>query len=169
MACINPFVPRKTVKIPHIVAEKDIIEYERYDELVKSNPENSADFVTVEKVRIKQKVNRADYIASFADDVGIKNILKKLALSGDYSLLNQIHREALPLEEGNREIVQDVTVLQEENGASNLGDLAQQLYRALPPELVAGRSFANFCDTVTQAEIDAYVASRNNVNQGGQE
>lgn len=164
----NPFTPRKVVKTQKILAEPDIVEYERYDELVKSNPDDPADFISVEKVREKSRTNRQEYIQSFADDVGIKNILRKLALSGDTSLLNQIERQPLPCEDGNKEMVQDITILQEENGAANLGDISQQLYRALPPELVKGRSFANFCDTITQAEIDAYIASTQNVPEKGE-
>lgn len=155
-------------------SEEEIIELERYDVLVKSNPDDETDFVTQEKVRVKSSVNRTDYINSFRDDVGIENILKKVALSGDVSLLNQIKRTELPKDlndpEG-REIVQDLTPLfNGEKGAAKLGDLAQQIYASLPADLVGGRSFAEFCENVTDADIAAYIASKNKVEkkEGGE-
>lgn len=153
--------------------EEDILEFERVDKLVKVKYDakgtvDEDEFEVKEVVVPKTKINRQEYINSFREDVGIANILKKVALSGDVSLLNQVKRTNLPLSNDGKEIVQDVTALQAGDEAiAKMGDNMRKTFNNLPDELKAGRSLESFLEGVTQAEIDAFVADYIKRKQGG--
>lgn len=157
---MNFFVrPKEMKKVSSsYVPEKDIVKYERKDKLVKADSED--DFV-VEEVAVEvERVNRQEYIDSFREDVGIANILKKVALSGDASLLNQVKRQPLPIADDGKEVIQDITPLQAgEDAVAKMGDNMRKTFADLPDELKAGRSLEQFCETCSKAEIDAFVAS----------
>ena len=167
----NPFTPQKIDPHAVLINEPDIVHYMRQEQIVSVDENDPGKFVTKEVIVESERFNRKEYIASFSDDVGIQNILKKVAMTGDPSHLCQIQRASMPIDQedpNKREIVQDFTPLADgETGAAILGDNARKLFAALPSDLVAGRSYEEFIKTVTQTEIDAFVASK--TNKGGQE
>lgn len=70
--------------------DNDIIQYVRKNKVTKVG-DGENDYVIEEVVVEDSRCNRQAYIASHADDVGVMNILKKVRLSGDLSLINQTH------------------------------------------------------------------------------
>lgn len=70
------------------VTNEDKVTYDVREKLVKTG-ETEYDFVTEQEVYVKEKVSLDKYIQSFAGDVGLENILKRVALTGDTSLLNE--------------------------------------------------------------------------------
>lgn len=158
--------PAEMKKLPHsYVVNPKIKTYERRQKLVKvdeKNPEYG--FVTVEEVYEKSSVDRQEFINSFRDDVGIENILKKVQMSGDMTLLNQ--RQAV---EGQPGEVRDITVYQEKDleTLASLGDSAAAKFSALPVELTKGRTMEQFLKEVNAEEINAYIEAIKGGNQDG--
>ena len=68
--------------------DDDIVGYCEQEYVVKTG-EGDTDFVKKTRVVEFERKNRQDYIDSFAEDVGILNVLKKVAVSGDESLVKQ--------------------------------------------------------------------------------
>lgn len=66
----------------------DIVEYERKQKVRKVG-DGDEDFVIEEVVEEVSRINRQEYLKSQASEVGVLNILEKVARSGDVSLLNQ--------------------------------------------------------------------------------
>lgn len=173
---MNFFIrPANLKRVPkQYTPEKDIVTYMRQDKLVKTKVDAKGnvdqDEFEVQEVAVEtERVNRQDYINSFREDVGIANILKKVALSGDATLLNQVSRNPLPLDADGKEIVQDITPLQDGYEAvGDMGDNMLKTYAALPDDLKAGRTLEQFLTSVSQAEIDAYVAKQVAAKSGGE-
>lgn len=136
---------------------KDIVEYKAVDKV--TSFKNEDEFV-VEKVIVEdRRYNRQDFINSFRDDVGIENVLKKVQLTGDATLLNQRPRQNLPVDETGKEIVQDFTPIDSVDGLASVGDKARMIWKNLPAALKAGRTYEEFVQTITPSEIDAFVKS----------
>lgn len=108
----------------------------------------------------KGECDLKEYIASFADEVGIQNILKKLAISGDRTLLNQTGREAL-CPDGGLEPVQDyTTVPKSKTEAFNAVVNGVAAFDNLPDDLKGKMSMEQFAQLVGQEELDAYIKAR---------
>lgn len=120
------------------------------------------DFDVVDIVEITDVVKRQDYIAQYADDVGILNILKKVAKTGDTGLLNQC-QPATGV---------DLTNMPDNwLDAAALKEKAMASYNKLPEELRKDISVEDFMALSMDAvgeKIDAYVASLNK-DKGGNE
>ena len=159
--------PADMKKHPGIKIEpEDIVEYQRSQRLIKA--ESETDFLVEETVVESSRVNRKDYIESFRDDVGIANIIKKVAMTGDLSLFNQRQRDVLPHDESGKEIVQDLRPLQEgEETLAAMGDRMRTVFAAMPKELTKGMSLEDFLTKTTQADIDAFVAALKAAEEGG--
>ena len=81
----------------------DIVEY-GIKQVVKKVGDGEEDYVIEDKVVEVSRVNRQSYIAKDAPDVGVMNILAKVARSGDLSLLNQtgtVVPNASPIDSGS--------------------------------------------------------------------
>ena len=162
---VRPKDMKKVFSPDYTEQEKDIVSYVRVNKLKKASIDEKGnidedDFIVEEEVVENERVNRDDYINSFREDVGIGNILKKVALSGDVSLFNQVKRVPQPLAADGKEQVIDITPLQEgEEKVAAMGDNMRKTYSRLPDELKAGRSLEQFLEGVSQSEIDAFVSS----------
>lgn len=100
-----------------------------------------------------------DYIKSFADDVGIQNILKKLSLSGDKSILNQTGREAL-CPDGGLEPIQDYSQVPSSKAeAFNIVAKGVEAYDNLPAEIKGKMSLEQFVNDFQQEQFNAYIES----------
>lgn len=112
--------------------------------------------VTYEPTFIKE-YDIQEYIASFSDDVGIQNILKKLAISGDTSILNQTGRDPL-CPNGGLEPIQDYSnVPTSKAEAFNFVEKGVAAYDALPEEIKGKMSLTQFVNEFGQAQFDAFV------------
>lgn len=114
------------------------------------------DIVVFEPVFIK-KYNINEYIKSFEDDVGIQNILRKVALTGDRTLLNQTGRIG-ECPDGGLEDVKDYTnVPGSKTEAFNAVVAGVEAYDKLPADMKAKMSFEQFAQEFGEEQMKAYV------------
>lgn len=99
----NPFcnvekknLPKSTETDYHKDSDIYIIDYMEVEH-VKLVGDKDTDFVKSISVEESSRVKRQDYLDEQASDVGILNIIKKVALSGDTSLFNQTKELAYQL------------------------------------------------------------------------
>lgn len=118
---------------------------------VKKIGEGEDDYIIVKKeVITKTKID--EVIQAQADEVGLDNLLKKFAITGDPSVLP----EAMP-EDG---VTFDMTGMpQDLIEADNYFKAMKAKFDALPEELKQGRDFSAFMATINQQQFDAYIAS----------
>ena len=176
----NPFqpldpktAPKATVTDYHKDGDKYIITYEEVEsvkilsdkEIVSTKDEIEKDFIVNKKVKEVDRVDRQKYLDSQAGDVGILNIIEKVRLSGDMSLLDQTHRVSMlgcekdalghdvePIVDVTKYQVDRVVALESyKSGAKAFNDLDPELKKKLSLEQVAKMS---------DAEIDAFLAAR---------
>ena len=125
-----------------------------YSEEVDGDPEN---VVIKYKPVVKNEYDLQAYIESFADEVGIQNILKKLAISGDKSILNQTGREPL-CPDGGLEPIQDYSdVPKSKAEAFNAVVAGVQAFDDLPEEVKGKMSLTQFVQLFGQEEFDNYI------------
>ena len=143
-------------QLPPIVYEKTVQEtvLVPYSTQVGDDPEN---VVIRFKPVIKNEYDLQEYIASFADDVGIQNILRKMSITGDKSILNQTHRDPL-CPDGGLEPIQDYSnVPKNKTEAFNAVAAGVAAFDELPEDLKGKMSLAQFVQLVGQDEFDAYI------------
>lgn len=153
--------PKHTTTDYNKDSDKFIIEYQEID-VVKKTGEKETDFVVEKKVIESSRINRQEYINSFKDDVGIMNILEKVRMTGDATLLDQTKRSPVPSEKtgrGNLEEIVDISNIPnsfiEADAAITKG---HDLFKDIPAELKGKLSFEDF--VVKSPEIyDKYVAA----------
>lgn len=96
---------------------------------VKKTGDGEEDFVTYEEVVITEKINRKEYIDSFASECGIENIAKKFMLTRDPSVFNQ-RKNVYP------EGVVDLTKMPEDYiSAQNMVNDQKAVLNSLPEDL----------------------------------
>lgn len=106
-------------------------------------------FDVVETIEITDIVDRQDYINQYKDDVGILNILKKVARTGDMSLLNQCKAG----------IGVDLTDMPEDFlQAKALYDEALSAYDQLPDSIKNGMTAQEFAE-ITAEKLDGNIKS----------
>lgn len=141
--------------------DKYIITYDIVKK-VKMTGNKDTDFVVLDKVEEVDRINRQDYYNSNADEVGILNIINKVRLSGDITLLNQTGRVSMPGVEKDAlgrpvEDVVDVTKYQvDQVEALESYKKGAAVFESLDPELKKKLSFEEVAK-LSDAEIDAYV------------
>ena len=119
--------------------DEDIVEYVEEQYVVKKRVVESS------------RINRQDYIASFADEVGIKNILKKVQATGDETLLKQRPDGAF------------IDVTQFPDNRSGMYDAVKngvQAFDNLPDDIKKKMSMEDFVNNFGQKEFDAYIQSK---------
>lgn len=118
---------------------------------VKKIGDGEDDYIIVKKeVITKTKID--EVIQAQADEVGLDNLLKKFAITGDPSVLP----EAMP-EDG---VTFDMTAMpQDLIEADNYFKAMKAKFDALPDSLKQGRDFSAFMATINQQQFDAYIAS----------
>jgi len=132
---------------------KDIIEYKEVAE-VKKTGEGKHDFKVIKTLVPISKTNRADYIDSFASDVGIMNVLKKVLVGG----------------ETIEDVVKTGKFMSKQQGEVDLSKLPDNIadaYRAveagvkafdsLPDNLKKKQSFARFAESFSKDDFTAYL------------
>ena len=161
---INPwgfteFVPNKVTE--KIDSDKFIISREMKDDYV---PTNDGVLKTI-KVVETGRVLRDEYIQSFAEDVGLENILRQVAMTGDVSLLNKTQRDAAEIdyvdENGKSfEKIQDISnVPQGYDAANAFVEQSKALYKSLPEDMKGNMSFNEFVEKFTDGELKTYLTN----------
>lgn len=129
----------------------------------KLSKDDDSVFDVVEVIEINDIVDRQDYINQYKDDVGILNVLKKVARSGDTSLINQIN--------GGTGI--DLTDMPEDFlQAKALYDQALIAYDQLPAEIKSGltaEQFINIAAEKLDGNIKDYVQSLKKIDDKTEE
>ena len=122
----------------------------------KLSKDDDSVFDVVEEIEITDIVDRQDYINQYQDEVGILNILKKVARTGDMSLLNQCKTgQGVDLTDMPEDFLQ----------AKALYDEALAAYDQLPDKIKAGMTAEEFVNVTAEklgGNIKDYVASLNN-------
>lgn len=114
------------------------------------------DIIEYEPVKVRD-IPIAEFIHSFSDDIGIQNILQKVAMTGDKSYLNQTGRTPLN-KDGGLEPVQDFSnVPMSKTDAFNAVAEGVRAYDALPAEVKEKMSFAQFAEGFGQEQFNAYI------------
>lgn len=144
------FDRNKRPKLEYPKSTGEYIDYE-IKQVKKSTGPNADDFEIEEKV-IENKTNIKEFINSFADQVGVENILKKVALTGDTSLLNQVP-----------EVHGDMSIIPEDAGEKfRMAKSAQEAYSKIDPELTQGQSMEEFIKGLNADKINAYIEAKIN-------
>lgn len=147
----NPYVV-----VPHqprlnkVKWDEYYIDRKLVDSVVKTG-EGDHDFIIVKKV-IEDKTSIKELIASQADDVGLENILKKFAVTGDPGILPEAVTD-------NNEIADFTQMPQDLIEAQNLFSAQEEAFKSLPEELVKGRSFGEFMAHINQDEFNVWQAA----------
>lgn len=106
------------------------------------------DYVPTEKSRI----NRQKYINSFAGDVGVLNVVKKLALSGEDATDGRFKAPVGYF---------DATILPKDGEAEmQLKQMKQKIWSKLDPELKSNMTFEEFASSINEDKLKAYIAKK---------
>lgn len=156
--------PKAAVTDYHTRLDDNIIEFSTIQK-VKKTGDKDTDFVLIDEVIETNCINRQKYIDSFSNEVGILNIIEKVRLSGDVSLLNQTHRVSMVATEKDVfghdiEPVVDVSQYQVDriSGLESFKD-GVAAYETLDPELKKKLSLEGVAK-LTDSEIDQYLAAK---------
>lgn len=128
--------------------DKNYISYD-VKKVVKKIGDNEDDYILENKI-ITKKDSVYELINSQAAEVGVYNILKKVAMTGDETIFDEYKAPS-------GETITDISKVPE-NVADmfNNASVMMQAFATLPVDLVKGRNFSQFCETITQAEFDAW-------------
>lgn len=145
-------------------SDKYIIDYQEVEH-VKMLSDKDTDFVKSKSVDEFDRTDRQKYIDSFDNEVGILNIMKKVALTGDVSLLNQTKRVSLPGTDKDAlgRPVEDIADYTNYMGtdradALNAYKKGRAQFDNLPDSLKGKKSFAEVAK-MSDSDIDAYIES----------
>ena len=165
----NAFRPKKhNPNLNTIKWDEYYIDRVLKDKVVKTG--DGDDDFTIVKVVVEDKRSIKETIEAQADDVGLENILKRYALTGDESILPQ------SVNANGGDLVDMTQLPQDLIEADNFYKQQKAMFDSLPEEVTKGRSFTEFMTNFNQAEFNAYVAAlaaaqaaQNKPKEGGQE
>lgn len=165
----NPFGPikdkPKVIETDyHTDGDKFIITYGEI-ERVKMIGDKDTDFIVLTDVKEIDRTDRQAFLDSQANEVGILNIIEKVRLSGDVTLLNQTGRVPLAAVEKDAlghdvEPIVDVTRYQvDQVDALESYKSGAAAFDSLDPELKKKMTFEQVAK-MSDAEIDAFLKAR---------
>lgn len=138
--------------------KKQVLKTIKIVDYVKKTGSGDTDFVIKQKC-IVEETDLFKFLQAQADDVGVHNIMRKVALTGDHTILEG-------LKDTGSDIVQDYTQMPETLAeAYQIAEQGRALYGSLSEEIKAGMSFEDFmtnfdirkfikkADTTTSSEI----------------
>lgn len=155
-----PFVPNKVTKKNR--TDEYIVSRELKETFTK---QEDGGIVRDYEVIETSAVSREDYINSFQDEVGLENILRKVSLTGDVSLLNKTGRvgdvDFVDKDGVAHEKVCDITDLpQTPEAAAAIVARGYELFKDIPEDLKANRSFAQFVEGCSDEELKTYLQAQ---------
>lgn len=165
----NPFIFDKKSSLPVPTKTDYLSEHDKYIidyaevEHVKMIGDKDTDFVKSISVDEYSRIDRNKYIQENSNEVGILNILKKMALSGDVSLLNQTHRASLPGSDKDAlgRPVEDLADYTAYSGMDRVEALEKfkegvESFKSLDEGLKGNKSLEEVAK-LSDADIDAYI------------
>lgn len=169
MATIITITDKKTGEVKKILKKrvfagqkfldpgKDTIKtYKEVSEVVKTG-EGKSDFVIKKKLAVVEEVNRADHINSFSGDVGLQNILKKLAMSGT---------DVASVVESGRFASKQKGLVDISDMPDNIAEAFREVekgvkaYDKLPEDLKKKMSFDVFASSFKKEDFEKYIQSQ---------
>lgn len=163
--CDHSQLPVHTVTDYHKDEDVYMIDYQTVRH-IKVISDDDTDFIETVTVEECSRVNRQDYLNEQSGDVGILNIIKKMALSGDTSLLNQTHRISIPGVEKDAlgRAVEDVVDLTRYSNIDKVDALESykkgaEVFASLDQELKGKKSMEEVAK-LSDAEINDYLKSK---------
>lgn len=169
---INPFYcPSQGLPVPYETKEteddKFIIERAMVD-VVEKTGEGKQDFIIKHELQEISRVNRADYINSHREDVGILNIIKKVQLTGDATLLDQRNVEIgyADITKMPKDKMEAMDAVQE--GVAAFDDLPEDIRRKMSLEKFAQQNNSEFdalVDYVVKKVKDAQESPKTEENK----
>lgn len=147
----NAFIPQKHEPKLNAYCDKYYISRQLVD-VAKKIGEGEEDFIIVKKV-VETKQDIKEIIDSQADDVGLNNILKKFAITGDPGVLPE------NVTTSGTEVIDYSSMPQDLIEAGQYFDAKKKEFDSLPDDLKKGRSFTEFMSTFNQSEFDSYFNS----------
>lgn len=149
--------------------EIDIVQYDIVDIIVRTG-DGDEDFIVKKRKKEVSRVDRSDYISSFSDEVGIQNILKKVQLTGDHSLLDQRVPVDLPIVEtieGKQlqEIYDSTNIPDDITKAYALIEKGVNAFDNLPDEIKQKMDMETFVKNFGQDKLDSYLNSKKTVEE----
>lgn len=151
-SCFAPLQDKPQAEEHHYVPieKNDIVDIVIDDVVVKTG-DGDRDFVIQKEAREVSRINRRDFLNSQSNDLGILNIIKKVQLSGDVTLLNQRHRPSV-----NTTVAPDGSILEDVQDYTNVQKPIEEIqqdivkgrmaYDSLPEAFKAGTSFESFAE-----------------------
>ena len=139
----SPFVVNeKKVSSPcHPDFEKYFKDIQIYLEFVQTGTdENGKAIGSVQPVVKEELIDIDELVNSHADQVGLKNLINRYARTGDASLFNQ--RNCLP--DGDYSSIPDKS--------------PEEIYKDIPDELKAGRTYEEFLQSLTTDQLKTFFA-----------
>lgn len=151
----NAFTPRKRVKKEKIWDQEYVSLVPK--DVVKKIGEGEEDFTIITKfVERREDINKL--INSQANEVGIYNLLDRIAKTGDDTLLPK------PFDDKSGQVLDYTRFPEDLMDVHQQQDQAAIAFDSLPDELKKGRKFEDFAANVTDAEaiefIKAFIQSR---------
>lgn len=146
------FTPQKVKPIERDFGNCNIVTRKVIDAVTMTG-EKDTDFVLKKKVVETSKVDLDEYVNSFAEDVGILNVFRKVAATGDTTLINERTRVPGKVDENGFEEINDISKV-----PSDYMDVKKAVDSAnnvkLDPELK--KALQNMSD----AELNEYIKTR---------
>lgn len=146
----GPLIDAPVATVTDFSKDKDIVEYKE-TQVIEKTGEGPHDFIVKNVVEEVSRINRQEYLNSFSDDVGIKNILKKVNLTGDVTLLNQ---RGVGL---NKEFVDTTSFPTNTTDAFNYIEKGHDAFDKLPDQVKSKMSMSDFVETFGQADFDKFI------------
>lgn len=138
--------------------DKDIVEYEE-QEYIEKTGESDTDYVVQTRVVEKSRINRQDYLDSFSDEVGIHNILKKVKLTGDETLLKQRadapYFDATQFQTSRSDLVNAVN-----KGVQAFDNLPDDIKKKMSMEAFVNSFGQDEFNKLIQDKVDAIIAAK---------
>lgn len=139
--------------------EKDTIKVWKEVKEIEKTGEGKSDFKIHCKLAVAEEYNRADHINSFSGDVGIQNVLKKVALSGR-DIGSVIESGAFQSKQKGDHVVDISKTPQDTFEALNQVEKGIKGWKGIPDELKKGRNMAEFAKTFNADELNSYIEAQ---------
>ena len=138
--------------------DNTIITWKEVKEVVKTG-DGKHDFKIECKLVKAEEVNRADSINSYSGDVGIQNVLKKIALSGK-DLASVVEAGTYASKQKGDYVVDISKAPSDTFEALDEVEKGLAAHKKLPNELKKGKRFDEFAQTVKTEDLNAYIESQ---------
>lgn len=139
--------------------EKDTIKVWKEVKEVEKTGEGKSDFKIHCKLAVAEEYNRADHINSFSGDVGIQNVLKKVALGG-HDIGQVIESGAFQSKQKGDHVVDISKTPKDTFEALNEVEKGLKGWKGIPDELKKGRNMAEFAKTFNAEELNSYIEAQ---------